>query len=839
MTYPQIINELFIAEKPSLAKKIIATFGSHRRGDGWVECNNNIVVTWQFGHLLRQKKPVEYDPNYVMSDLSCLPYWPKKFELLPAYDKLTEAQEAKIRKGEKVERTSTGSIKQLNIIKDLSNRAAVIINAGDPDREGQLLVDETLEYLGINKPTKRILLLNLKPDSIKKAYRGMKDNKEYKLDYLSGILRQQSDWLIGFNYTPVMTDLFKKIGYNEITSIGRIQTAVLKLIVDRCNAYNNYKPLNYYNLVATFIKSSTFKGMLELTQLTGQTDDKGRILDQQILEVIKSKVDGKNGVVVDYDKSEAYKNPPLPLCLTSLQSIANKKLGYSIKEIDRCAQKLYEAEIISYPRSDVPYLFTEDYKDGAKLLPELLKLKMFKGMMTPDPTIKSPAFNSAKIEGKESHYAIIPTGVNLNKLETAEFSDKERSLFELIAFYYIIQFYPPMKYEKTTIGILIEGYNFRTNGNKILEPGWKQAFGLNNSADSKSQDEDGAGDENNDDEDSQILPNLTIGDTVKCESSNIEKSTTTKPVLFTEGLLVKTMKQIHTIIDDCIAADYPDKAKAKEVAQKFKQILKENAGLGTVATRSEIINKLVQTKVVMLDKKKIIATQKGYDLIKLLCAPENYKYFSTLVSPITTAILEQQLEDIINGKMTKEQFEGNIRKIVDNVKFAMTIDVTAFRYKPEHLCPQCNKGELRKIQYTTKAGEKAFLWGCSKYKENNCKPYKDDKGKPKLTEDPVYTCPSCGKRLFQNTNSKDNKKFWRCSAWSQGCKTILEDIKNKPDFDKQALKKAKTIAAIKAIDEECPKCGSPLTERSSKSSKKTFIGCSTWPKCDYTRWPTN
>lgn len=727
--------KLIIAEKPSLARsvaKVIGVIKDHKLG-GYIECKDEYIVTWVFGHILELAEPQDYDEKYKLWKLADLPIRPNDW-------KLSVKDDAK---------------DQFQNIKTLLKQATTIINCGDPDREGQLLVDELLIHLKSNKPTKRLLILDPKDAAIKKALENMEDNSKYYSWYQAGLLRSQSDWLIGMNFTRAFTHLSKLLGGSGVVSVGRVQTPTLKLIYDRHLAISNFKPLNYYSLIGSF-KNTTeqeFTAKLDLTNLGFNLDEQGRLLDDISLQNIMQQISGQTGTICQYETKECETQPPLTFKLSDLQAAANAKLGYSVDDTLKIAQTLYEKQLTTYPRSACPYLpesLHVDAKDVLDGLAQVFTLEVTKA----DSTIKSRVFNDEQLGG-ESHFAIIPTGVMtaINSL-----SDSELALYKLIALQYLAQFYPNMKYNQTEgVVQVINKYNFKFSGRVTKSLGWKELF---------SREE--INDDSKDGEtlDVQKLPPLVINEAVEQISAEIKTITTAKAKPYTEGSLVKTMTNIHNELENIVKTYYNDPIKVEEMVLRYKKVLKDTAGLGTEATRSSIITTLKNREFIELKGKNIQITNKGKTFMELLTNQDNLLNFSVLTSPLTTAMYEQQLDGVLNHTFTAEQFNKNLDDVLHSkLEIIKTLISTS---KPIHGgCPEC--GSL----IVERKGKFGLFKSCSNYPDCTWLPEKPKTGKSKAPADVLTTspCPKCGQMMIKKPGKNNAKSMLSCSGFPK-CKHI-------------------------------------------------------------------
>lgn len=654
--------KLFIAEKPSLAQAIAHGLGHESRKDGYIQCGNS-VVTWCFGHILEQCPPESYDEKYKHWVMEDLPIIPEHWKL----------------------RVSKNCAKQYKVIKGLIEKADTIVNAGDPDREGQLLVDEVLNYVGVlgKKPVERILLNALDDKSVKEALAHLQDNKNFVGLRNSALARSRADWVIGMNMSRVATLRARDAGYQDFVSVGRVQTPTMALICRRETEIKNFHPVDYFQLrvdwqhpngvVPTYWKAPAgFDGL----------DKEGRILKREILEHIVEKVRGKTGTVSSMEQKKGQSLQRLPYSLSTLQIEAGRKFGYTPQEVLETQQKLYEKKLTTYPRSDCEYLPTNQLADVPTILKNLASLSdTFAGyVQRANPSTRSRAWNDKKIS---AHHAIIPTTA---KADLSSLSEKEQKLYQLVAKAYLAQFYPPQEFLSTKICITAEGETFQGSGKVILSNGWQELYHAD------------AGNES-DEAENPKLPNVAQGDAVSFQRNDILAKQTTPPKRFTPSSLVEAMKKIYKYVKD------------KNLAAQ----LKECKGIGTEATRASIIQALQDRKLVRVEKKNLVPTETGYMLLNFL--PESITY------PDITALWEKNLDAISNRTMRLNDFfqqqSSFIRQMIDEAKVKK---IAPAKNVPK--CPKCGKA-LKKIK-SKKNGK--YYWVCQ---DRDCNTiFSDKNGKP-------------------------------------------------------------------------------------------------------------
>ena len=642
------------------------------RRDGYLETKDGIV-TWGFGHILRQAEPNEYDAKYKMWRAEDLPIVPAKWKLL----------------------VDESCVKQFNIIKGLIAKADEIIHAGDPDREGQLLIDEVLEYVGNTKPVKRILLNALDEKSIKKANASLRENSEFFNLKQSALARARADWLIGMNLSRAYTLAARRAGHRVVLPIGRVKTPTLALVVRREREIEGFKPVDYYTIKADFQHAQgSFQAAWKPKEDQPGLDAEGRLLDAKRAEekLALFTAEPREGMVSSYQKARKKESQRLPFSLSSLQVLAGKRFGYDPQLVLDTAQKLYERKLTTYPRSDCEYLPLNQFGDAAAILRNLAGVQdaqlsaWGKGA---NAKIKSRAWNDKKIS---AHHAIIPTTVAV-KLETL--SETERNLYFLIAQAYLAQFYPVHVYDQTKVGITYKDELFTASGRVVVDAGWKALYMAGGKA--EKDESDGA-----EEEDSASLPAMKKKDAVQYVKGQLDQKATKPPVRFTPATLLAGMKEIHKYVKD------PESRKK----------LKDVYGIGTEATRATIIDDLIKRKFLKQQGKKkyLLPTPAAYLLVDAL--PDEMIY------PDSTAIWEDHLHSMADGEGTLEAFlqaQIDFTRLLCEKAFGVKMEV-----KGDHPCPRCKNGVLVK-----RHGKNGDFWGCSNYPR--CRMSCDDQdGKPDL-----------------------------------------------------------------------------------------------------------
>lgn len=654
---------LYIAEKPSMAREIAACLKNPQRGKGFIKTSGG-VVTWLVGHVLRQVEPESYDAKYKVWRTEDLPIVPKIWKL----------------------EVDPKTAEQFNIVKELIKDATEIVHAGDPDREGQLLVDEVLDFVGNKKPVKRILLNALDEISIKRANENLRDNAEFFNLKQSALARSRADWLIGMNLSRAYTLAAQRAGHKEVFPIGRVKTPTLALVVRREKEIVNFKPVDFFNI---FVQFQHEKGSF-VAKWKPKNDDKkffdseGRLIDKNFAETCQKNfatppLDGK---IASCKTSEKKEYQPLPFSLSTLQIAAGKLFNYTPQQVLDIAQSLYEKKLTTYPRSDCQYLPTTQFSDAKKILANLQRTNdesLKKLFDHADPKIKSYAWNDKKIS---AHHAIIPT----TKLAAVPLSEMEVNIYKLIAKNYAVQFYPVHIYDETAVEVSYKKEKFSARGKVVKQTGWREFY---ITAKNKS-----------DYEVLQNLPKVAKGDAVTYKNSELKKSKTEPPPRFSASSLVQGMKDIHKYV------------KNPAVQQQLKDVY----GIGTEATRAQIIDDLINRGFLKFmsgrNKKSLQPTEKAFMLIDLL--PDEITF------PDATAIWEDKLHSMSEGEGTLEEF------LAGQVQFTKQLCSKAVQAKVKPvegatLCPRCKSGIM--VKRKRKDGSKEF-WGCSNYP--NCRMACDD-----------------------------------------------------------------------------------------------------------------
>lgn len=606
------MNRLFIAEKPSVGKAIAEALGKTKSDKGYCETKSGDVVTWCFGHLMELATPDVYLPDDVPTTKSGSKVWREQdLPIVPDRWKIQVKADCKA---------------QFNVIKKLAQKSNIttIVNCGDPDREGQLLVDEILSFIGNKKPVLRYWASAVDSASVKKALSLLESNEKFVGMRYAALGRSHADWLIGMNATRAFTLASRRSGNGSLLSVGRVQTPTLNLVATRDHEICNFKPQTYYVFKGNFkAANKTFTATLQYGDAQKGLDSEGRLVDLNAARLLQQKLSSvKKAKVIEFETKNKDKNAPLVYSLASIQAEANAKYGYSAEQILNICQALYEKyKLTTYPRSDCEYLPTVQHQDAAKVLRALYSFhtELKSTISKANPSLKSKVWNDSKIT---AHHGIIPTQQVGN---LSELKDDERKVYMLIVKRYLSQFFPPAKLLATTIKMDVSGEVFACKGSVVVENGYLAVYG----------DEDDTAEQDKDDEkeDSQSLPKLSAGEIVDVLQVSPVTAQTKSPASFTEGTLIKAMQNIYNFVPD----------------GPFKKVLKDGDGIGTSATRASIIAELKKKGFLELQGKKIKATPLGITLLSKL--PDLCK------NPVLTAMFESQLKLVESGKITYKQFE--------------------------------------------------------------------------------------------------------------------------------------------------------------------------------------
>ena len=726
-----------IAEKPSVARDIANVLGATNSKQGYIE-GNGYQVTWTFGHLCELKEPDDYTPMWKRWSLGSLPMIPQRFGIKLKDDQGIKAQFATIEK--------------------LMQEADSIINCGDAGQEGELIQRWVMQKAGAKCPVKRLWISSLTEEAIREGFQTLKDQQEYEPLYLAGLSRAIGDWLLGMNATRLYTLKYRPQGRsNQVLSIGRVQTPTLAMIVNRQKEIDNFEPRQSW-ILSTLYKEAKFTAIAHdeeaeaedaaevaeaakngktqkskgpiYRQIEYTTEDEGK----KVLETIKD----NDFHVVDITKRKGTEAPPRLYDLTSLQVDCNKKFGYSADQTLQLIQALYEKKFTTYPRVDTTFLSDDIYPKCPQTLNGLFKTQ-FSGVAPYAELVKAiggkplkkskKVFDSSKVT---DHHAIIPTGIPPQGL-----SDMERNVFDLVARAFIAAFYPDLKFETTTIlgrvattkpegEILATGIEelndensvlFRTSVRIVTDEGWKVVFKKDNAnADSDNENEE----ENN------TSSNVTFSKGEKGPHvPSLSEKWTQPPKPYTEATLLRAMETAGKFVDN----------------DELRDAMKEN-GIGRPSTRAAIIETLFKRHYIRKERKTLVATPTGIELIDLI-------HEDVLKSPELTGIWEKKLRDIEHRKYDAGMFISELKEQINSIVNQVLADNTNRRVTV--IDPE----EEQKKKTTNKASAKKKTADATNTPASSLRANADD----------VPTiCPLCGKGTIIK-----GKTAYGCSEWKNGC----------------------------------------------------------------------
>jgi DNA topoisomerase-3 len=602
-----------IAEKPSVAKDIARIIGATASRDGYME-GNGYQVTWTFGHLCELKMPEDYTPMWKSWSLSVLPMIPPRFGI-----RLKDDQ---------------GIKKQFATIERLMQAADGIINCGDAGQEGELIQRWVMQKAQASCPVQRLWISSMTDEAIREGFATLKDQSEYQSLYLAGLSRAVGDWLLGINATRLYTI---KYGQNrQVLSIGRVQTPTLALIVNRQKEIDNFKPEPYW-VLATVYRDTTF------------TATQGKFTSKEEGEQAFSLIEGRPFTVTKVEKKKGRETPPSLFDLTSLQVECNRKFGFSAETTLNLIQSLYEKKLATYPRVDTTFLPDDVYPKCPQTLNGLFQTRFYgqapyaelvKTLAAVKPLPKSKkVFDTSKVT---DHHAIIPTGIVPQGL-----SDIEQKVYDLIARRFIAVFYPDCEFSTTTVLGEVRSaatesqpteqtIEFKVTGKEILKPGWRVVY----AKDAATQDDDD--EKKKQAEEERTLPTFEKGESGPHTPTLTEKWTT-PPKYYTEATLLRAMETAGKLVDD----------------EELRRAMKEN-GIGRPSTRAAIIETLFKRHYIRKERKNLVATPTGMELIDLIRE-------ELLKSPELTGIWEKKLRDIEAKKYDARQFIEELKVQVSDI----------------------------------------------------------------------------------------------------------------------------------------------------------------------------
>ena len=678
-----------IAEKPSVAKDIARILGATSAHNGYME-GNGYQVTWTFGHLCTLKEPNDYTDLWKHWSLSALPMIPPRFGI-----KLID---------------DDGIKRQFAVIEKLMQSADSIVNCGDAGQEGELIQRWVMQKAGAKCPVKRLWISSMTDEAIREGFSQLKDQSEYQPLYIAGLSRAIGDWLLGMNATRLYT---LKYGQNrQVLSIGRVQTPTLALIVNRQKEIDSFEPEPYW-VLATVYRDTTF------------TATKGKFTTKEEGEAAFSTIADKPFTVTAVQKKNGTEAPPRLFDLTSLQVECNRKFSYSAETTLKIIQGLYERKLTTYPRVDTQYLSDDIYPKCPSILSGISKQygPLMQPLMGKKLTKSKRVFDTSKVT---DHHAIIPTGVPATSL-----TDLERNVYDLIARRFIAVFYPDCKFSTTTVLGNVEDIEFKVNGKEILSPGWRAVYTQpTNQAATPTANATSEDDDHNKGDEERTLPTFVKGESGP-HTPTLSEKWTTPPKYYTEATLLRAMETAGKFVED----------------ETLRAALKEN-GIGRPSSRAGIIETLFKRHYIRRERKNLVATATGIELIDII-------HEELLKSCELTGIWEKRLRDIEHKKDDAADFINGLKQQVTEIVNDVLRDNTNRRVTI------LTDEDLKKKKKTTK--KKTTTAKADNKKADAPQPTPPDSTS---ADDSIIgtTCPICGKGTIIK-----GKTAYGCSNWRNGC----------------------------------------------------------------------
>ena len=692
-----------IAEKPSVAKDIARILGATASHNGYME-GNGFQVTWTFGHLCTLKEPNDYTEHWKHWSLSALPMIPPRFGI-----KLID---------------DDGIKRQFSVIERLMQAADCIVNCGDAGQEGELIQRWVMQKAQAKCPVKRLWISSMTDEAIREGFNSLKDQSEYQPLYVAGLSRAIGDWLLGMNATRLYT---LKYGQNrQVLSIGRVQTPTLALIVNRQKEIDSFVPEPYW-VLSTIYRDTLF------------TATKGKFTTKEEGEQAFATIADKPFEVTGVSKKNGNEAPPRLFDLTSLQVECNRKFSYSAETTLNLIQSLYERKLTTYPRVDTQFLSDDIYPKCAGILTGMRGYEQYIQPLAGKKLPKSKrVFDTSKVT---DHHAIIPTGVPASAL-----SDMERNVYDLIARRFIAVFYPDCKFSTTTVLGKVEDVEFKVSGKEILEPGWRTIYAQqptatqqqistsqpNNTQLSSSEDDDKQDEE-------RTLPTFVKGESGPHTPTLTEKWTT-PPKYYTEATLLRAMETAGKFVDD----------------ETLRAALKEN-GIGRPSSRAGIIETLFKRHYIRRERKNLIATATGIELIDII-------HEELLKSCELTGIWEKKLRDIEHKKYEAADFINELKQQVTEIVYDVLRD-NSNRRVTITTDEDLKKAKKKKTAAPKKAAAKSAATSSTASTKNAAASPQPATSEPSADDSIIgTTCPVCGKGTIIK-----GKTAYGCSNWKNGC----------------------------------------------------------------------
>lgn len=691
-----------IAEKPSVAKDIARILGATASHNGYME-GNGFQVTWTFGHLCTLKEPNDYTEHWKHWSLSALPMIPPRFGI-----KLID---------------DDGIKRQFSVIERLMQAADCIVNCGDAGQEGELIQRWVMQKAQAKCPVKRLWISSMTDEAIREGFNSLKDQSEYQPLYVAGLSRAIGDWLLGMNATRLYT---LKYGQNrQVLSIGRVQTPTLALIVNRQKEIDSFVPEPYW-VLSTIYRDTLF------------TATKGKFTTKEEGEQAFATIADKPFEVTGVSKKNGNEAPPRLFDLTSLQVECNRKFSYSAETTLNLIQSLYERKLTTYPRVDTQFLSDDIYPKCAGILTGMRGYEQYIQPLAGKKLPKSKrVFDTSKVT---DHHAIIPTGVPASAL-----SDMERNVYDLIARRFIAVFYPDCKFATTTVLGKVEDVEFKVSGKEILEPGWRTIYAQqpsqpNNPSTPQPLNPQPSSSEDDDKQDEErTLPTFVKGESGPHTPTLTEKWTT-PPKYYTEATLLRAMETAGKFVDD----------------ETLRAALKEN-GIGRPSSRAGIIETLFKRHYIRRERKNLIATATGIELIDII-------HEELLKSCELTGIWEKKLRDIEHKKYEAADFINELKQQVTEIVYDVLRD-NSNRRVTITTDEDLKKAKKKKAAAPKKAAAKSAATSSTASTKNAAASPQPATSEPSADDSIIgTTCPVCGKGTIIK-----GKTAYGCSNWKNGC----------------------------------------------------------------------
>ncbi len=762
---------LYLAEKRQqgevIAKFLDPSANTDNKG-GFIRLSSGDLVSWCRGHLYELAQPDEYDPKWRSWELEVLPIIPQRWKLIPKLD--AEQQRLTINK--------------------LLYECDETVLCTDFDREGQYLGMNAIYEAGISDLSHilRAKLTALDTLSLKRAFSDLEPVEKSMSLYYSALARSHSDWLVGMNLTRLYTCLGRNVGCDGVVNLGRVITPAAALVAHRDAQIANFKSEDYYEIYADLIvQHGQFRAKWQPSDEL--KNEHGYVTDHNKVEAVAERLHGGSFSITGVERKTVQENPPLPFSLTELQAYCASHLGLTPSQTLKVVQSLYDRQYVSYPRTDCRYIPKSQHADAKMIFKALASDPGFTTIVNGcNPDLVSRAFDDKKFEG-HSHNAIIPTSTPVD-LKTLE--PNEAAVYDVVRRYYCAQFYAPADYDVLRVSLKCQGENFTATGRTLRVPGYRVIFApdtlkdIDSSVKAKEQKDFATS-----------IPQLSQGEAVSPKEINIENKKTRPPKHYTMASLTRAMESIGSglITDESVKNN-----------REMTDFLKKH-GIGTAATRAQIIDNLFKYGWCVTEDNCVIATQRAHEILSAL--PGSIK------SPETTALWEDGLNRIAQMDPRRapagaQAFERKITEVVGELisrctdkenqkiiegKLSKAGSLSSKHETTEYKCPQCGK-PLRRFK-----GKYGIFWGCHECKAT----FQDLNGKPLLQpEKNVPRCPKCGKPL-RLIKSKKGALWWICQD-KENCDYIVADLNGRP-----------------APEEKCPACGSALKRCQSKNGSWFWV----------------